>query len=136
MEADPAEVAARLHPERVGTRQLTTRENDGSRTQVRGAHSQASLLLKLAAEADLFHTQEGQPFITFPVGGHCETHSLRGKGSRRWLQRKWHVQYGSTVSAQALDDAFGVLEGKALFEAPQRPVFIRIAEVDGAIFLD
>ena len=35
-----------------------------------------------------------------------------------------------------MQDAIGVLHGKALFEGANQPVFVRLAESDGAIWLD
>jgi hypothetical protein len=43
---------------------------------------------------------------------------------------------GKTPGGQAVQDALGVLGGKALFEGEEHPVCTRLAEHDGAIYLD
>jgi hypothetical protein len=98
--------------------------------------SQATLLVQLAAEAELFHTRDQDAFATYPIGGHRETSSLRGKGFRLWLRQRFHDTYGKTPGSQAVQDALGVLEGKALFKGTEIPVYVRLAEHDGAIYLD
>lgn len=98
--------------------------------------SQADLLVALAAEAELFHDPAGDCYATIPVGGHRETHRLRTRGFRQWLARRFHEAYERTPGSQAMQDALAVLEGQALFDGPERPVFVRLAEHEGTIYLD
>ncbi len=101
-----------------------------------GPASQATRLVSLADGAELFHTPDDQPFASVPMSGHRETWPLRGKDFRAWIARRFHEVEGKTPSAQALEDAINVLEGEARFEGPARPVFVRLAEYEGAIYLD
>jgi hypothetical protein len=59
--------------------------------------------------------------------GHYETWPLCTKVFRRWLARQFYNQHEKTPNSQAIQDALGVLEGKALFEG---------AEHQGSIYLD
>lgn len=98
--------------------------------------SQADLLVALAAEADLFHDPAGDCYATIPVGDHRETHRLRTKGFRQWLARRFHEEHGKAPGSQAMQDALVVLEGQALFDGPKHPVYVRLAEHEGTIYLD
>lgn len=100
--------------------------------------SQATRLVALAhgAGAVLFHTPEGEGYASLPVDHHTETWPLKVKGFRRWLARRFFHSEGKAPGAQAVQDALGVLEGQATFDGPELPVSTRLAEHNGAIYLD
>jgi len=98
--------------------------------------TQSAVLARYAEEADLFHTPDGEAYATFPVGEHRETHAVRSKGLRLWLQRRFYEEFGRPPGAQALQDALGVVEAKALFEGDEISVHVRVAEHEGAIYVD
>jgi hypothetical protein len=98
--------------------------------------SQASVLVDIAVTAELFATPSGEAYAVVDHGDHRATWRLRAGPFRRWLQRRYHLETGTAPNAQAVQDAIGVLEGKALFESPEYEVHTRIAEHEGAIYLD
>jgi hypothetical protein len=109
--------------------------------QADDAHpSQATRLVKLTidAGAEFFHTPgaDGEAYATIEVDGHKETWPLKVKGFRRWLARLFYQEEDKAPGAQAVQDALGVLEGKALYDGPEIPVSTRLAEHQGAIYLD
>lgn len=97
--------------------------------------SQATVLVQLAADAELFHDDD-QAFATMNNKGHLETWPVRSKTFRRWLARLYFESEGRAPAAHGLQDAMTVLEGKAIFEGPSRMVHVRLAEVNGTIWLD
>jgi hypothetical protein len=52
------------------------------------------------------------------------------------LARQFYKVSQKSPGSQAVQDALGVLEGKALFEGPEASVYTRLAEYSGAIYLD
>ena len=100
--------------------------------------SQATCLVGLArtAGAALFHTPDGEAYASILVEGHTETWLLKVKGFRRWLARLFYEEYGKAPGSQAIQDALGVLEGQAVFDGDEFPVYSRLAEHNGAIYLD
>ena len=100
--------------------------------------SAATRLVALAHQAgvELFHTSEGDAYATIQVDEHRETWPLRVKGFRRWLARKYFEANESTPGSQATQDALAVLEGQALYDGPELAVDTRIAEYDGALYID
>lgn len=98
--------------------------------------SQATLLVELLADDELFHTPDGDAYATVTVDNHKETWPLRAKGLRRWLMQRFYEEIGKTPGSQAYNDALGVLEGMAQYHGEEYTVFTRIAELDGAIYLD
>ncbi|MGB9796995.1 MAG: hypothetical protein ACPLSK_00060, partial [bacterium] len=97
--------------------------------------SKALRLIELAGEAQLFHTPDGDPYATFEVDGHKETWPLRSKGFKRWLLRRFYQEEGKP-GGQAIEDALQTLEAKAHFDSPEFPVYSRVAEKGGNIYLD
>jgi len=98
--------------------------------------SQTTLLIKFGFGANLFHTEDGEPYATIPVGDHLETWHLRNQKFKQWLARQFYAEIGRGASAQAMQDALAVLEARALFDGQERQVFTRLAESDGALWLD
>lgn len=78
--------------------------------------SQATRLVALALDvgAELFHAPDGEAYASIKVGGHAETWPLKVKGFRHWLARQFYEAEGKAPGSQAVQDALGVLEGKAL----------------------
>ncbi len=97
--------------------------------------SQAQLLVNLAADVELWHDDD-TTYATIKVENHRENHYVNGKSFRSWLARQFWLGFEKVPGAQALQDALTVLCGKALYEGRQRPVAVRVAEHDGAIYLD
>jgi hypothetical protein len=91
--------------------------------------SQAQALLRHAADAILFHDAERRAYVTFPVDHHYETQPLRSEDFQRWLVRLFYRDTRKPPSDKALDDALKCLEAKAVFDGPELPVQVRVAEV-------
>ena len=99
--------------------------------------SAATLLVEVARESvELFASDDHDAYATFSVDGHRETWPVHSKAFRRWLRRRFHLEFGRTPNGQAMADALDTLAGEAEFERSVRQVAIRIAEHDGAIYLD
>jgi hypothetical protein len=99
--------------------------------------TQAERVVERIAQVDveLFHHNDCG-YATIPVANHKETWPLRGQGFQRWLQRQFYQTVGELPRAQTIQAVLGVLEGKALFNGPALPVYTRLAEHNGAIYLD
>lgn len=114
-------------------------KSDSGAEKSKGAGpSQATQLVELAESAgcELFHTPEGDAFARIPANGHTELWQVRNKAFRHWLARRYYAKKQAAPGAQAVQDALGVLEGKALYEGIECPVYVRLARHDGAIYLD
>ena len=70
------------------------------------------------------------------VNGHRETWLVRTKGFKRWLTRQFYGTTDGAPSSEALQSALNVVEAKAHFDAPERPVYIRVGGIDGSLYLD
>jgi hypothetical protein len=93
-------------------------------------------LIGLVEGFDYFHTGNQKAYATFEVNGHKETHSVRGRDFKLHLQHTFYSALDNAINSKALADAIGALEAKALFDGPERQVFVRVGHHEGQIYLD
>jgi hypothetical protein len=98
--------------------------------------TQVRRLLLLGDEAVLFHTPAGDLFASIPTNGHFENWPLKSRQFRQWLLRRYYLETKGAPKNQALQEAIGIFESRANFEGLECPVFTRLAERDGKIYLD
>ena len=98
--------------------------------------SQATALVNLTADAELWHTPDGDGCATVHVGDHQEHLLIRSNPFRHWLVRQFYQQHKSAPTSQARQDAICVLESRALYDGDEHPVYIRLAGHDGKVYLD
>lgn len=104
-----------------------------------GGSKAASFVGELLAEIELWHDESDEPYVTLPQGDHREHWKIgqRSRPFRRWLSKRYHEMNGGKVlSASELADIASLLEGKAVFDGPCRPLFRRTAEHGGKFYLD
>lgn len=102
----------------------------------KSAPAQAELLLDCAADAELFHSPDDGRYAVVPVNGRRETWSIRSRGFRDWLCRRFYERCRKAPSAQAMQDCLGVLGAKARYEGEERETFIRVGVSNGKIYID
>jgi hypothetical protein len=108
---------------------------DGAKVPQR--HKQADRLIALCRAAELFHDgRNGTSYASMQVQKHVETYPVRSREFRGWLGRGYYGQFGSAPSQKAIDEALNVLEGKAMHEGPEYPVYVRIAGGPERVIID
>ena len=98
--------------------------------------SQADLLVQLCTGVQFFHTPDGECFATIRRDSHKETHELRSKEFKSWLSASYYSRYRKAANEKALKDVLVLLEGKAAHEGAEHLVFTRVAQHDGATYVD
>jgi len=98
--------------------------------------NQATALVRLAGDVALWHDSEGTGWATVDVHTHHEHHRLNSKRFRQWLARRYYEDAGRSANSQAVQEAIGTLEGKAVYDGPEHPTFARIAALDDALYID
>ncbi|MFB3779054.1 MAG: CHC2 zinc finger domain-containing protein [Bryobacteraceae bacterium] len=98
--------------------------------------SQATKLLRLVSDVELFHSQDRAAFARFSYGGHFEIHPVQSKSFRQFLQRRYYTTTRVALSAKGLQDGLGVLAASALFDGPEFPVFTRVGSLGDSLFID
>jgi len=111
-------------------------DSTGSSSDPAKSRGQATILIDLTTDVHFFHDSKGDTFVTVPAQDHLETYPIKSRAFQRWLARLFWTEYRKAPNSQALKNALATLESKALFDGPQEPVAVRLAECDGAIWLD
>jgi len=98
---------------------------------------QASALVEIVTKnAELFQDDCGDAYASLEIGEHKEAHALSSRTFRRWLSRQYYQQENRIPNSQAMADALGVCVGQAIFDGSVSSVNVRLAELDGAIYVD
>jgi len=98
--------------------------------------SHADVLLRIAENAEFFHTRDGGAFADFDIKGHRETWLVSSKGFRQWLMRGFFEETRGAPNSEALQSVLNVLDSRAQYDAPERTVDIRIAGFEDRLYLD
>jgi hypothetical protein len=100
--------------------------------------SAATAMVQLVQQGGvgLFHSAEPKTYAILTSNGHRETWPLKSKGFRTWLAHQFFEQTGTCPAGEAVANAILALEGNALFKCPECEVHVRVAGLDGAVYLD
>jgi hypothetical protein len=100
--------------------------------------SQATAIVRLVTDAgaELWHTPDGDGYLTIMAADHREHWPLASRGARDYLTRLYYIAAGRAPHATALQDAIATLGGIARFDGPEHLVSVRVGEHGGAIYLD
>jgi hypothetical protein len=103
-----------------------------------GSQNAAQILTNIVeSESALWHTPDGETaYATLSRNGHDEHWKIKSKSFRSWLSRRFWDDRGKVVGSQTLQDVINVLEGRAKFDGPSWPAFMRVAGRDDRIYLD
>ena len=133
-----------------------------SEEQLEGIHSANDLLKLLGgvkksvtdqvvqavmdAGAQMFHDDAARCYATFDREGHTETWPVKSRAFRLFARHAYWLatleegddpaRRGKSANAQAITDAVSTLEGEALFNGEELDVHLRVAHVEGAIYID
>jgi hypothetical protein len=94
------------------------------------------MLTVMPGIGSLFHTASGTAFADLMIDRHRETWPIRSKSFRAWLRRRYYQATGGALNAEALRSGLDLLEAQAQFDAPERAIYVRVAEHAGHIYLD
>jgi hypothetical protein len=100
--------------------------------------TQAAELVELALgqNLELFHDRSREAYVSVPVNDHVETHRIKSKSFRLWLSGLFYGEHQKPPGAQAMQDALGILEAKAIFDGEEHEVHARLAAHGGKTYLD
>ncbi len=99
--------------------------------------SQADLLVRLAETAglELWQTPSGDLHASIKEDGRMEHHPIQSRHLKRWLRRRFFEAHEKAVRSEAVRDALGVLEGRAM-AGPEHEIYTRVAGRGGRVYVD
>ncbi len=107
--------------------------------------TQATLLAEILKRTTLWHTPEGEAFVSISVAkagenkkdeGHVEHWAVRSKNFRDWIAREFYVRHKKTPSSQAIEDTLRVAEGQAQFDGTEMNIYLRTARHESSLYID
>jgi hypothetical protein len=100
--------------------------------------SKADRLIGLAPAAglELFHDPDRHGWASVKVNAHWENHPIRSRHFQLFLLRTYYRAIGESPGAQPIRAAQDLFEARALFDAEEYPVHLRVAEHGGRLYLD
>lgn len=99
--------------------------------------TQTEQLLRYAEEqAELFHDPDGLAYATVRLDDHRETYSIKSERFKDWLLMLYYRAHGKAPKTGAVTDALATIRAQAVFDGPEIPVFVRVAEHEGDIYVD
>lgn len=102
-----------------------------------GNSSQTESLMGYAEEsAELFHDAGGTAYATVDVDDHRETYPIRSSRFRSWLTARHYREHGKAPNPNAVSTALETISAAAVFDGPEAPVYIRVAEHGGEVYVD
>ena len=103
--------------------------------------TQREALLRVCDDAVVWHSAEGEPFVTVPVGDHTEHLPIVSKAFKNWMLHRLASLFtrgGRPASANenAVREARAAVEAQAMVAGIVQQVSLRVATDQGAIYLD
>jgi hypothetical protein len=86
--------------------------------------------------AELFHAPDGTVYASVEVDGHRETHALRSSRFADWILVQYYREHGRAPNGQLVTDALNTIRAMAVYDGPEMPVYVRVAEHEGEIYVD
>jgi hypothetical protein len=107
-------------------------------TETKKSKPQSAVLVDIGIKniSEMFTDQSGTAYASFRVDGHRETHQVRGNLFELWLRKLFFDQTRRAPGRTAIQDAIETLAARALYEGEQMQVHLRVAEIDGVIYVD
>jgi hypothetical protein len=110
-------------------------EADRADTEKKGPPPATRLIGYALNQLELWHSTGAEPYAT-TRNVPKQTWPLRSRHAKHYLAMLFYVAERTGVSAEVMQTALNTLQGQALFAGQELPVFVRLAEDNGHIFLD
>ncbi|MGH8646455.1 MAG: hypothetical protein ACREX4_19165, partial [Gammaproteobacteria bacterium] len=98
--------------------------------------SQVTRLVELAEPLALFHDKEGTAYAELGMLAHREVWPIESKAFKDWLSSEHYRLTATGCNRNSIADALTTIQARAKCCGEEREVHYRVAERDGALFVD
>jgi hypothetical protein len=98
--------------------------------------SQATLLIELAAQWEVFRDAENVGYAVLFRNGIREVWPIRSVGFKQWLSGAFFALTGKGCNGTAVSDALSTIEARAIHQGKEARVYLRVARTEDRIYLD
>jgi hypothetical protein len=109
---------------------------NGGGDSTRELPQNAALVDYADRNAELFHAPDGQAYGTVEVAEHNETYPVESTSFKDWLVMQFFRDRSKAPSSGALTDALNTIRAKATFDGEEMPVYVRVAQHGGDVYID
>ncbi len=98
--------------------------------------SQVTRLIEIAENLALCHDKDGTAYAELGMIAHREVWPVQSKAFRDWLSTEHYLRTSTGCNRNSISDALTTIEARAKCHGDEREVFLRVAERDGALYVD
>jgi hypothetical protein len=110
--------------------------NEDEEFESSGEESQADVLIRLGSKAEFFTNDIEEAYAVVVVKGSKKVCKVRSREFKLWLTKLFYEETGKAPGMDAMNQALGVMEMKAMFEGEAHKLYLRVAEEEGVIYYD
>ena len=110
--------------------------NPAEKKQEKVRPKPAEMLVELAKGAELCHSSERIGYACVFVNKHRETYRIKSTSFKIWLASMYHAEFKKVPSQEAIKEAINTIDGLAIFEAPERVLYRRVAGDTSRVVID
>jgi hypothetical protein len=116
---------------------VTRKHGVGKASKESGNGKPVPVLLAIieAAGAEFWHSHR-QAFVSVTIHGHREHLPVQSTEFRRFLVNGYDLAKGKVLARETLESALRLLDARAALEGPEHPIAVRVAQLDGVIYID
>lgn len=121
------------------TRKYGVGAPEGGRTATKPrklTDTQRLVTLVTDSGAELFHTADHEAYVTLIQGGQRKTWPVNAIGFKRWLRAGFYAEHQKAPDKQAFANALDLFDARAEHGGPEHPVFLRVGEAEGRLYVD
>jgi hypothetical protein len=111
-------------------------DNPKKKSKPRTAAQEANAIVSASA-LEIFHTPQNVAFVALTEpGSGTRCFPVRDDAMKGWVLLRYYKATGKTLHKQALAEVIDLLVAKAIHEAPEKEVHIRLAGSNGDVYYD
>jgi len=106
------------------------------KNDVENKESQSDILIKVGIVGELFSDDIEEKYALVNVGQHKEVYKINSKNFQLWLTKMYFEETGKAPSSDAMNQALGIFQMKAMFNGNKRNLYKRCAKHEGKFYYD
>lgn len=112
------------------------KKSKSSKDDGESKETQSDILINAGREAKLFCDDIEEKYAAVDVNGHTEVYKINSKKFKMWLTKKYYDETGKAPGSDAMNQALGVFEMKAMYEGEERTLARRCTKYEGSYYYD
>lgn len=98
--------------------------------------TQSDILINAGSEAKLFCDAIEEKYAAVEINGHIEVYKINSKKFKMWLTKKYYDETKKAPGSDAMNQALGVFEMKAMYEGEEKTLSRRCTKHEGNFYYD